>query len=247
MALYVLTLSRRTLERMANGRHLGNFLQTARAYAQEAYDGKRLKFVPGPYMTHAEAVAARVRTTPAKALALLHDVIEIKVKDALRAGKDLPPVRNSQILEELLIARELEKVETFFAERGFNFAPLTPHLDALTHRKIVPYDDYIKSLANHARATGSTLVIEVKIGDLEENKDPGRNPRGTMLTAQDRERLAKYERALAFFRQEFPDVVTLARKGQAATVADVKRRKNSAPRPPRRRLGKQQRLNLALD
>ncbi len=232
---------------MTESRQQGNFLQTARIYALQAYYGKRLKFVPGPYMTHADAVAVRVRTTPAKVLALLHDVIEIKAKDALRAGKDLPPVKSGQNLEELIIQRELKKVEAFFAERGFNFVPLTPHLDALTHRKAVPYDDYIKSLASHAHATGLTHVIEVKVGDLEENKDPGRNPRGSMLSAQDRDRLAKYDRALDFFRQEFPEVFTAARQGKATKAEQVKRRKNITPRPPSRRLGKQQRLNLAMD
>jgi hypothetical protein len=87
----------------------------------------------------------------------------------------------------------------------------------------------------------------VKAGDLEENRDPGRNPRGTMLSAQDRERLAKYERALAFLREDFPDVFATVREGKTEKAEQVKRRKNVASRPPPKRLAKQQRLNLAMD
>jgi hypothetical protein len=214
-----------------------NILQAAGAYAQHAHRGKRLKYVRGTYFTHAEAVSDRTRSINGKVLGFLHDVIEQRVKEALqvRGIKDCATPEN-RLIEEGLIQRELVRLRNHFEKSGHDMAPLIPHLNVLTRRLGDDYDTYIKGIAEFAktgidRTTGAKVedamvVIEVKIADLEENRDPARNPRGTMLTRNDQERLAKYDRSLDFLYAAFPTVAL--RPTKADHTQANKARKNGA-------------------
>lgn len=220
-----------------------NILQAAGAYAQEAHRGKRLKHVSGTYFTHAEAVSDRTRSINGKVLGFLHDVIEQRVKEALteRGIKDCATTEN-RLVEERLIQRELVRLRTHFEKSGHDIAPLIPHLNVLTRRLGEDYDTYIKSIAefaktgldrtNGAKVAAPMVVIEVKIADLEENYDPRRNPHGTMLTRNDLERLAKYERSLDFLYTTFPSVALRPTKADHAQANMA--RKNGASHGYRR-------------
>lgn len=220
-----------------------NILQAAGAYAQHAHKGKRLKYVPGTYFTHAEAVSDRTRSINGKVLGFLHDVIEQRVKEGLqqRGIKDCT-ITGNRLIEAGLIQRELIRLRTHFVKSGHDIAPLIPHLNVLTRRLGDDYDTYIRGIAEFAqtgidRTTGvkavdSLVVIEVKIADLEENRDPKRNPHGTMLTQNDLERLAKYDRSLDFLYTTFPSVALRPTKADHALAN--KARKNGASQGYRR-------------
>lgn len=61
------------------------------------------------------------------------------------------------------------------------------HLRLLTHDKSVPYMEYIAALK------GDPVAREVKLADLRHNSDLSRL---NVITAKDRERLAKYQQAI---------------------------------------------------
>jgi (p)ppGpp synthase/HD superfamily hydrolase len=71
---------------------------------------------------------------------------------------------------------------------GFSFRVLSA-LDLLTHRKGVPYDDYIKAISFNADA------IKVKLADLKDNSDITRL-KG--LTKKDFDRMEKYHRSYMY-------------------------------------------------
>lgn len=62
-------------------------------------------------------------------------------------------------------------------------------LDLLTHKKITPYDDYIKAIAFNSDAT------KVKLSDLKDNSDITRL-KG--LTKKDFDRMEKYHRSFIY-------------------------------------------------
>lgn len=62
------------------------------------------------------------------------------------------------------------------------------HVRLLTHDKSVPYLDYIAAIK------GDPVACEVKLADLRHNSDLSRL---NTITDKDRERLAKYQQALA--------------------------------------------------
>jgi hypothetical protein len=66
-------------------------------------------------------------------------------------------------------------------------------IDRLTRRETESYDEFI------TRVAGDRLAIEVKLLDLEDNADLGRLP---VVTDRDRDRAAKYQRAIARLRGE---------------------------------------------
>ena len=66
-------------------------------------------------------------------------------------------------------------------------------LTLLTRDKGAPYDDYIERIA-----ASTPLVRAVKLADLEDNMDVRQLPE---VTAEDRERLARYRKARGRLRE----------------------------------------------
>lgn len=118
-----------------------------------------------PYILHCIRVMNNLHTDDEelKCIAILHDYIE----DVF--GND--PERGLALLRE------------HFSER------VVKALDLLTHRKEVPYDDYIKAIAlnNDARL--------VKLADLKDNSDITRL-KG--LSKKDFDRMEKYHRSYVY-------------------------------------------------
>jgi len=115
-----------------------------------------------PYILHPLRVMLRLEGETAKMLALLHDVVEDS------------PVTISEI-----------------REMGFP-AEVVEALALLTHREGVPYEDYVRRIAENP------LAVEVKLADLADNLDLSSMP---IRTAKDRERVLKYRRAQNFLRR----------------------------------------------
>jgi (p)ppGpp synthase/HD superfamily hydrolase len=115
-----------------------------------------------PYILHCLRVMDNLHTNDEelKIIAVLHDVCED--------------------IKELGI-RELQML-------GFSDRVLKA-LDLLTHRKEVPYDDYIKAISFNADAT------KVKLADLKDNSDITRL-KG--LSKKDFDRMEKYHRSFVY-------------------------------------------------
>jgi (p)ppGpp synthase/HD superfamily hydrolase len=109
-----------------------------------------------PYVLHPLKLCLDVATTPERIVAVLHDVVE----DSAVTLEDL---RKEGFTEEIIAA-----------------------LDLLTHRKEVPYEDYVEKIA------GNPLARTVKLADLRHNMDL---TRVTSLGPSDSARFEKYHRA----------------------------------------------------
>ena len=118
-----------------------------------------------PYILHCLRVMDNLHTDDEelKCIAILHDVPEDDSRDAE------------------VVLRELRLLG--FSER------IIKALDLLTHRKGVPYDDYIKAISFNADAT------KVKLADLKDNSDITRL-KG--LTKKDFDRMEKYHRSYMY-------------------------------------------------
>lgn len=110
-----------------------------------------------PYIFHPLEVMRNVSSLDAKIVAILHDVIE----------------------DTSITLSDLEK-------EGFS-KEILDALELLTHKKNVPYLDYINSLKENP------LSKEVKIADLKHNMDITRIPNPS---EKDYKRLEKYKNAL---------------------------------------------------
>lgn len=119
-----------------------------------------------PYILHCIRVMQGLHTEDEelKCIAILHDVIE-----------DIFEVDPERGLDELR--------KEGFSER------VVRALDLLTHRKEVPYDDYIKAIALNVDAT------KVKLSDLKDNSDITRL-KG--LTKKDFDKMEKYHRSYIY-------------------------------------------------
>lgn len=119
-----------------------------------------------PYILHCIRVMEGLHTTDEelKIIAILHDVIEDVFTENPQKG--------------LSILRE----------KGFSERVIDA-LDLLTHRKGVPYDDYIKGISFNPDAT------LVKLSDLKDNSDITRL-KG--LTKKDFDKMEKYHRSYTY-------------------------------------------------
>lgn len=119
-----------------------------------------------PYILHCIRVMQGLHTEDEElnCIAILHDVIE----DIFEADPErgLDELRNAGFSERVIRA-----------------------LDLLTHRKGVPYDDYIKPIALNVDAT------KVKLSDLKDNSDITRL-KG--LTKKDFDKMEKYHRSYIY-------------------------------------------------
>jgi (p)ppGpp synthase/HD superfamily hydrolase len=109
-----------------------------------------------PYVLHPLTLMFGVETEIERMVAVLHDVVE----------------DTTWTLEDL-------------QREGFS-AEVLAAVDLLTHRKEVPYDDYIERIA------GSSLAKTVKLADLKHNMDM---TRVKAFGPDDAARLEKYHRA----------------------------------------------------
>ena len=119
-----------------------------------------------PYVNHPLHLAEQMQTEDETVVALLHDVME-------DCGKTVDDLRALGISEDAIAA-----------------------LDLLTHRKGVPYFDYVDALK------GNPLAVKVKLADLQHNSDLTRLD---SVSQKDLERLEKYRKA-----QEMLGVVSRA-------------------------------------
>ena len=111
-----------------------------------------------PYINHPIAVAAQLEGEEEKAAAYLHDVME-------DCGVSADELREEGFSDELINT-----------------------LILLTHRKEVPYLDYVRALAH------DSLARAVKMADLRHNMDMSRIPKPS---ERDFKRLERYKRAYA--------------------------------------------------
>jgi len=142
-----------------------NMLGKAIALASEAF--KNTKDKGGqPYILHCLRVMDNLHTDDEelKIIAILHDYVEDIYKNNPEAGL--------QALRDI----------------GFS-ARVVQALDLLTHRKGVPYDEYIKPIAFNIDAT------KVKLADLKDNSDITRL-KG--LSKKDFDRMEKYHRSFIY-------------------------------------------------
>ena len=118
-----------------------------------------------PYILHCLRVMDNLHTDDEelKIIAVLHDWVEDMFKNN--------PEKGLQLLGE------------HYSER------IVKALDLLTHRKNVPYDDYIKAISFNADAT------KVKLSDLKDNSDITRL-KG--LSKKDFDRMEKYHRSFVY-------------------------------------------------
>jgi len=118
-----------------------------------------------PYILHCLRVMDNLHTDDEelKIIAVLHDWVEDMFKDN--------PERGLALLREQ------------YSER------VVRALDLLTHRKEVPYDDYIKAISFNADAT------KVKLADLKDNSDITRLKE---LSKKDFDRMEKYHRSFIY-------------------------------------------------
>lgn len=119
-----------------------------------------------PYILHCIRVMQGLHTEDEelKCIAILHDVIEDIFTENPQKGLDL------------------------LSKNGFS-ERVVRALDLLTHRKGVPYDDYIKAIALNVDAT------KVKLSDLKDNSDITRL-KG--LTKKDFDKMEKYHRSYIY-------------------------------------------------
>jgi (p)ppGpp synthase/HD superfamily hydrolase len=125
-------------------------LEDALLYAIEAHKGQRDKSNL-PYILHPISVMLQMDTDEERILALCHDIAEDTSKSPHDVAYDL----------------------------GMN-SEWETWLDALTHRKDMPYLDYIKQIKLYPTAS------KVKLADLNHNLSRLKN-----LPGKDQERLAK--------------------------------------------------------
>lgn len=140
-------------------------LGKAIALASEAF--KNTKDKGGqPYILHCLRVMDNLHTKDEdlKIIAVLHDYIEDNFEE--------DPERALKILSEY----------------GFSMR-VVQALNLLTHRKLTPYDDYIKAISFNTDAT------KVKLADLKDNSDITRL-KG--LTKKDFDRMEKYHRSFIY-------------------------------------------------
>lgn len=140
-------------------------LGKAIALASEAF--KNTKDKGGqPYILHCLRVMDNLHTKDEdlKIIAVLHDYIEDNFEE--------DPERALKILSEC----------------GFSMR-VVQALNLLTHRKLTPYDDYIKAISFNTDAT------KVKLADLKDNSDITRL-KG--LTKKDFDRMEKYHRSFIY-------------------------------------------------
>lgn len=139
-------------------------LGRAIALASEAFKDTKDKGGQ-PYILHCLRVMDNLHTDDEelKIIAILHDWVE----DMFHVN----PERGLQLLREQ------------YSER------VVKALDLLTHRKGVPYDDYIKAISFNTDAT------KVKLADLKDNSDITRL-KG--LTKKDFDRMEKYHRSFIY-------------------------------------------------
>ena len=118
-----------------------------------------------PYILHCLRVMNNLYTEDEelKVIAVLHDWVE----DVFKTN----PKRGLQLLRKQ------------YSER------VVKALDLLTHRKEVPYDDYIKAISFNVDAT------KVKLADLKDNSDITRL-KG--LSKKDFDRMEKYHRSFIY-------------------------------------------------
>lgn len=121
-----------------------------------------------PYILHCLRVMNNLHTDDEelKCIAILHDWVEDMFRDN--------PEKGLQLLRKQ------------YSER------IVKALDLLTHRKGVPYDDYIKAISLNADAT------KVKLADLKDNSDITRL-KG--LSKKDFDRMEKYHRSFVYLNK----------------------------------------------
>lgn len=116
-----------------------------------------------PYVFHPFHVAEQMDDEISTIVALLHDVVE-------DTDYTLDDLRKMGFSEEVCEA-----------------------LDLLTHRKEVPYPDYVRSIRNHP------IAAKVKLADLVHNSD---RSRFDSMTEADFRREEKYKAAMKILRGE---------------------------------------------
>lgn len=116
-----------------------------------------------PYIFHPYHLAEQMNTEETVITALLHDIIE-----------DTP----------LTVA--------WLREQGFS-EPVLEALTLLTHKKTMPYMEYIRRLRNNE------IAYQVKLEDLKHNLDSSRLD---TLDGKDKKRLEKYQEAISYLEQE---------------------------------------------
>lgn len=133
--------------------------------ASEAFEGVKDRGGK-PYILHCLRVMWDLKSEDEElnCIAVLHDFIEDIYKDNPQEG---------------LI---------FLIKKGMS-GRVVRALDLLTHKKITPYDDYIKAIAFNSDAT------KVKLSDLKDNSDITRL-KG--LTKKDFDRMEKYHRSFIY-------------------------------------------------
>jgi (p)ppGpp synthase/HD superfamily hydrolase len=113
-----------------------------------------------PYVYHPYHVAEQMKSEISTCVALLHDVVE-------DTDITLDDLKAQGFPDEVINA-----------------------LSLLTHKKNIPYMDYVKAIKENPIAT------EVKLADLGHNSDYTRIGKLETLTEADRKRLAKYNKAI---------------------------------------------------
>ena len=116
-----------------------------------------------PYVFHPFHVAEQMDDEISTVVALLHDVVE-------DTAYSLDDLREMGFSEEVCEA-----------------------LDLLTHRKDVPYLDYVRNIR------ANPVAVRVKLADLAHNSDRSRFDR---MTEQDYKREEKYRTAIKILRGE---------------------------------------------
>lgn len=112
-----------------------------------------------PYIYHPIHVAEKMPDEATTCVALLHDVVE----------------------DTALTLKDIEKA-------GFSTEVITA-ISIMTHKRGMPYMDYIKIVKKNPMAR------IVKLADLEHNCDLSRLP---VVTEKDHKRVEKYQKAIAF-------------------------------------------------
>jgi hypothetical protein len=198
-------------KRVEQQRRRANYMAgvaAAAAYAKLKHDGERLNYAAeGPYYWHCKAISERMHTRDEKIVAFVHDVIEHQVKNTL--GKTPDPVA-----EEKLIQAGLDEFETYFKNCGYDVSHLRCHVDDLTKRRGDSYKKYIDKMVSNAQLRALTMppvqayiAIKVKKADLRHNRHDKRNEPLARQSEADKERLARYDWAIALLDEKFPDVI----------------------------------------
>lgn len=200
-----------------------DLLQTAIKYAECAHEGERFRYVAGVYYTHVKAVSERMHTVPEKVVAVMHDVVESKVRKHLGRTPHY-------VAEEAHIVRALNEIALHFRANDCDIEFLLPELNILTKRgKDTNYLDYIARIAGHAARTGSLIAPKVKMADLAFNSQVDHNPSFSQQSDEDKIRLKQYAEAREFLRWMFPEISLKPISGNL---------KNAPGRRPERRLSR---------